>query len=377
MNIISIIVKEVKQNLRDKKAMSMMVLFPVLLIVVLGGAFKTSFSSNLKIGTPKVFYSIEAKGPAAEYLKEFINQNTLPKIEYIKTSDVKKAKELLISSSEYCGVIEMTEDNKIELFKNDKGDMNLKGGMLEAMLSGFVNQFNIIVDVQKINPKALPQILGDTNADYTKISSINKTKRPSSLDYYAVAEIALIIMYAGMTGLYGMSSEKNSKTRDRILSSPVRKYEFLFGKTIGGVLITMIQIVIVVLFSKYVLTANWGSDVFTVMLILTSQIIMAISIGVGLGFIFKQVTIAGGILNFIIPVIVFLGGSYGPIESMGTSKTFEMITYLSPVRWVNKSIFEVIYNNDYSKVVPAILINIGIAMVFLTISSLSFRKEAV
>jgi len=377
MNIISIIVKEVKQNLRDKKAMTMMVLFPVLLIVVLGAAFNTSFSSNLKIETPKVFYSIEAKGPSADYLKEFINHKTVPKIEYIKTNDVKKAKELLISSSEYSGVIEMKQDNKIELFKNDKGDMNLKGGILEGMLSGFVNQFNIIVEVQKVNPKALPEILSDTNADYTKISSINKAKKPSSLDYYAVAEIALIIMYGAMTGLYGISSEKNSKTRDRILSSPVKKYEFLVGKTVGGVLITMIQIMIVVLFSKYVLNADWGTDIFTVMLILTSQIIMAISLGVGLGFIFKQVTVAGGVLNFLIPVIVFLGGSYGPVDRMSSGKTFQMITYFSPVRWVNKSIFEVIYSNDYSKVLPAILINILIAIVFLTISSLSFRKETI
>ena len=377
MNIISIIIKEVKQNLRDKKAMTMMVLFPVLLIVVLGAALKTNFSNNLKIGTPKVFYSIEAKGPAAEKLKEFINGKSMPKIEYIKTNDVKKAKELLVSSTEYSGVIEMTEDNKIELFKNDKGDMNLNGGILESMLSGFVNQFNIITEIQKVNPKVLPEIAGDTNADFTIISSINKTKNPSSLDYYAVAEIALIIMYAGMTGLYGISSEKKSKTRDRILSSPVTKYEFLFGKTIGGVIITIIQIVIVVLFSKYVLNANLGSDIFTIMLILISEIIMTISLGVGLGFIFKQENVAGGILNFIIPVIVFLGGSYAPIESMGGSKIFEMITYISPVRWVNKSIFEVIYSNDYSKVVPAILINIGIALVFLIISSLSVRKETV
>jgi len=369
MNIISIIVKEVKQNLRDKKAMAMMVLFPVLLIIVLGAAFKTSFSEDTKIGTPKVFYSIEAKGDAAEYLKKFINEKTTPKIEYVKTSDIKKAKDLLVSSSEYSGIIEMTEDNKIVLYKNDKGDMNLKGGIFESMLSGFVNQFNIITEIQKVNPKVIPDVLSDTNADYTEISSINKLEKPSSLDYYAVAEVALIIMYAASVGLYGMSSEKNSKTRDRVLSGPVRKYEFLFGKTVGGVLITIIQIAAVVAFSKYVLKANWGNDIFTVMLILISEIIMAISLGVGLGFIFKQESAAGGILNFIIPVIVFLGGSYMPIEGS--------FTYFSPVKWVNKSIFEVIYSNDYSKVVPAICINVGVAILFLLISTLSFRKESV
>ena len=183
-------------------------------------------------------------------------------------------------------------------------------------------------------------------------------------------------MYAGMTGLFGIAHEKNSKTRDRILISPVKKYEFLIGKTIGGVIGTIIQIAIVILFSKYVLRANWGNDIFTVLLIFISQIVMAISIGVGLGFIFKNENVANGILNFMIPVIVFLGGSYMPVDGFG-SKTFQAITYLSPVRWVNRSIFDVIYNNNYSKVSSAILINIGIAVIFLAISSLLFRKENV
>lgn len=103
---------------------------------------------------------------------------------------------------------------------------------------------------------------------------------------------------------------------------------------------------------------------------------MAISIGVGLGFIFKNENVANGVLNFMIPVMVFLGGSYMSVDTFG-SKTFQAITYLSPVRWVNRSIFDVIYNNNYSKVPYAIMINIIIAVVFLAISSLLFRKENV
>ena len=173
---------------------------------------------------------------------------------------------------------------------------------------------------------------------------------------------------------FGIASEKNSRTRDRILMSPVRKYEFLIGKTIGGVIGTILQIAIVIMFSKFVLHANWGNDIFTVLIIFISQIIMAISIGVGLGFIFKNENVANGVLNFMIPVMVFLGGSYMSVDGFG-SKTFQVITYLSPVRWDNKSIFDVIYNSNYSKVPYLIMINIIIAVVFIAISSLLFRKE--
>ena len=160
-----------------------------------------------------------------------------------------------------------------------------------------------------------------------------------------------------------ISGEKNTKTRDRIMSGPVRRFEFLIGKTIGAVIVTMLQIGIVLLFSKFVFNINFGNDIFTIILILISQIIMAVSLGVGLGFIFKNENIAGGILNFIIPVMVFLGGSYAPVDNMG-SKTFtDIVTYLSPVRWVNQSIIGVIYSDNYNKVGPTILINILIAII--------------
>ena len=374
MNIISIIIKELKHSFRDRKSMGMMILFPILLILVLGSAFKSSFASSIDIGTPKVLYSIEGTGETADSFKtNFIEKGKYFKIEFIKIDDMASAKKELISNQ--CdAIIDMKSDDKIEFYKSDIE--SLKAGVAESILSNYIQQFNVIEDIIKVNPRAINSIINDNNADYSIITSINKSSQPSSLDYYTIAEIALIIMYAGMTGLFGIAIEKNSKTRDRILITPVRKYQFLIGKTIGAVLGTILQIAIVVLFSKYVLKANWGSDIFTVLLIFSSQIIMAISIGVGLGFIFKHENIASGILNFIIPVMAFLGGSYMPVDGLG-SKTFQAITYLSPVRWVNRSIFDVIYNKNYSKVPLAILINLGTAVVFLTISSLLFRKESV
>ena len=372
MNIISIIIKEVKHSFRDRKSLVMMILFPIALIVVLSAAFKTNFASSIDIGTPKVLYSIEGKGAISDNFKKgFIENGKNFKIEFVKMGDMDSAKKKLISK-EYDAIIEMKSNNKIEFYKSELE--SIKAGMVESILSTYVQEFNVIVEVSKVNPQIINSLLRDNNSNYSTINSLNKAIQPSSLDYYTIVEIALIIMYAGMTGLFGIANEKNSKTRDRILISPVKKYEFLIGKTIGAVIGTIIQIAIVILFSKYILHANWGNDIFTVLLIFISQIFMAISIGVGLGFIFKNENVANGILNFMIPVMVFLGGSYMPLDDMG-SKTFQAITYLSPVRWVNKSIFDVIYNNNYSKVSTAILINIGVALVFLAISSLSFRKE--
>ncbi|MPQ32952.1 ABC transporter permease [Clostridium estertheticum] len=374
MNIIFIIIKEVKHSFRDKKSMAMMILFPMALIVVLSAAFNSSFNSSIDIGTPKVLYNIKGAGDTSDnFRRGFIEKGKEFKIKFTKINDIDSAKKKLVSK-EYDAIIEMKSNNKIEFYKSEQE--NLKAGVVESILSTYVQEFNVIMDISKVNPLIINSLISDNKTNYSTITSVNKGAAPSSLDYYTIAEIALIIMYSGMTGLFGIASEKNAKTRDRILISPVKKYEFLIGKTIGGVIGTSLQIAIVIIFSKFVLHSNWGNDILTVLLIFISQIIMAISIGVGLGFIFKNENVANGVLNFMIPVMVFLGGSYMSVDSFG-SKTFQVITYLSPVRWTNRSIFDVIYNNNYSKVSYAILINIGIAVVFLAISSLLFRKENV
>ncbi len=375
MNIISIIMKEVKQNFRNKKAMIMMILFPVVLIVVLGTALSGVFGKSVDIGTPKVLYCIKNNGQAADNFKSnFIDRGKDYNIKFTKTDDIEAAKKKLINSNDYACVIVMNSETNIQVYNNDKD--NIGGGIVDSFLSNYAQRYNALAEIVKVNPSGLKDAVENNKTDYSYVSSIDKKHKPSSLNYYAIAEVALIIMYAAMTGIYSVSAEKNTKTRDRILLGPVRKYEFLLGKTFGGVIATTLQIVIVLLFSKYVLNINFGTDIFTIIIVLISQIIMAVSVGVGVGFIFKNENIAGGILNFLIPVMVFLGGSYAPVDNMGNKTFTDIITYISPVRWVNQSIFGVIYSNNYSKVGPTILINILIAIVFLAIASWIFRKES-
>jgi ABC-2 type transport system permease protein len=375
MNIIYLILKEIKQSFRDKKNMSMMILFPIILIIVLGSALKSAFSGNLTIETPKVLYKIESTSQSAKELKaNFIDKGKEFNIEFEEAEDIDKAKESLTGKGDYACIIEMKEENKILIYKNDK--RNLSAGLVEIMLSTYVQKYNSVAEIVKVNPKAVGEIISDNNAEYTQISSVNETRKPSSTDYYAVTMLTLIIMYGASTGLYGVARERSSKTRDRILSGPVKKYEFLIGKTLGGIVVTTLQVIIVIVVSKYALKTNWGDDIFTILLTVISLIVMSISMGVGLGFIFKKANVASGILNFAIPVMAFLAGAYISVDQF-QNKTFQLITYLSPVRWTNKAVFGVIYNSDYSKVIPAIAINLAISVVFITICSMLFRKENV
>jgi ABC-2 type transport system permease protein len=102
---------------------------------------------------------------------------------------------------------------------------------------------------------------------------------------------------------------------------------------------------------------------------------MAISLGVVCAFLIKNDGAASGILNMLIPTVVFLGGGYVPLSTMGEGVS--RLSVISPVKWTNEALFKIIYNNDYSAVLPAIMICLGVAALFIMISAYFSSKEAV
>ena len=82
-----------------------------------------------------------------------------------------------------------------------------------------------------------------------------------------------------------------------------------------------------------------------------------------------------GIINVVIPVIVMLGGGYVPVDVMG--EFFRKLSVISPVKWANQAIFNVIYNSDLSYVPVSIAINLMVAALLITVSSIAYKKEGV
>lgn len=371
MKILNIIMKEVKHSLRDRKAMSMMVLFPIVLIIILGTAFSGVFgSSGIEIKA-KAAYTVsgnEQLKTAFNSFKDQLEKNM--KVTFVEVSDTEQnIKD--IQNGDYSCYINLT-DKELKIYKNQR--FNLESSIIQTALTSFIERCNLQMIVSSVNPAAMQQISADTKTDYTQVVSLEKKKQPRAMDYYAVTMITLIIMYGAMTGSFSITSERTRKTGNRMNTAPVGKHEIFIGKTVGCVLVTAIQITVVFLVSKYILKTNWGDNLFPIAMVLLSQIAMVISLGVGIGLITKNEGAAVGIINSLIPVIVFFGGGYVPLEQFGNG-FINTAANFSPVKWANDAIMKTIYSNDTSVVPQAILINLAIVLVFLIISITLFRRE--
>lgn len=372
MKIIQVAIKEIKQSLRDRKGMTMMILFPILLMLVLGSALSGIFSSSISLKDTKVLYSIEGSSQEKDSFINFTEDMKKTGIQFEKTDNINKSKDSIKDTTYACLINVDTDNNVIELYENEKYD--LKASIVKVVLNTFVQRYNVISQVAKEKPMEVKNITSDNTANYVTVESINKSRTPSSLDYYAITMMTMIIMYSSLSGASSIGGEYINKTANRILSTPISKFEILTGKVIGNILSTIIQVIIVMIFSKFVLKAYFGNNILQLLILLFSEIIMAVAIGMGVSFIFKKESISSIILNLLIPLMVFFGGGYSPIDGIGSSMV-TAISKLSPIKWTNDTAFALIYGSNSGNFHISVLINIGVAIVFLLLSSTLFIKE--
>lgn len=377
MNVLNIIKKEIKQNLREKKGNTMMVLFPMLLMVILGMALSGFFKNNIELDDVKVLYTNNGGKVLSEAFSNFVEYGEKMGTIFEETKDVQKGMESVKNAGYSCYILIEDSPQQIKLYKNDR--YNFEANFVGAMLKSFVQRYNTIVAIASENPLVVGELAGESQgggeAEYVRVTSLDRDRQPSSKDYYAVTVLTMILMYASLTGFWSIKSEKNMKTGDRMLCSPVKRHEILTGKVLGSIFITIIQFLLVILFSKYVLKAYWGANIGIILLIVLAEAIMAVSLGTGIAFAIKSEGAAMGVLNTIIPLVIFLGGGYVPVDVF--SSILLKLSKISPIRWVNRAIFDVIYRGDFSLVPIAIAINLSLAALFIVTSLLISRKEAV
>ncbi|MCX7773467.1 MAG: ABC transporter permease [Clostridia bacterium] len=374
MRTLSLVIKEIKQLVRDRNGMIFTIVFPIVLTLVLGASLSNMFSSNSGPTRIDAYYHIEGNSPmAAAFKKDFVPQIEKEKL-YLKEETPEKALNAVKFGDSAC-YIEVGDD-RIVITMRDGGTMS--GQIAETMVKAYASKFNTIMTVAKVNPLSLKDLNSQdesTGSKYTESVSLQKQKAPRALDYYALTMLTLIIMYAGPAGSSLISDERQQRTLSRMVLSPVKNAEILVSKVTGMTLVTCLQVVIVFFFDKFVLKTEWGTNIPAVAAILLAQIIMVVSVGVGMAYLFKENSTGTTILNTLIPILIFLGGGYVNLELMGIGGIISQIAWLSPVKWLNQTLLQVIYANDYSTFGTTIALYLGIAIVFLAISSVLSKKE--
>lgn len=371
--MINLIKKEILVNIRDMRAMFWMTLFPILMILILGFAFSAQFTSDVSIPKTRLVYNIQEKDVLGEELDKFLNQMSEElNMELIAGEDEEQIMEK-IKLGQYDIYVKLIKSGEeadaqydVQLYYNKIRDMNAK--LMESVISSFLQRYKAVQGIVQVNPRALENIDMKNVDSSVEHETIGTGRTPTSTDYYAVTMITMTILYGIMAMALGISSERARGTFDRIKTSSAGFIKVYLSKIISGCIIISIQVGVVFLFAKYAINVYFGEDVLTVFLIMLSLILFAVSFGTAMAFMIKNTIVIATVSNMFIVMMVFLGGGYIPLNIFGKNNILMYIGKISPIKWVNDAIFQVVYTGNKSLVPYAIGVCVTISLVFMIIS---------
>jgi len=349
MNVFYIALSTIKRNFRDKKSLIRSVLMPILLIIVLGTALNKFFQAE-DLQRFHIAYLNEDSGEMHSSFEKFLEMDDIKKIIEAKTVGSfeegqklvtdKKAACLIVIPKDYSEKIKLGQKGNIAIYNSKYKDF--KSSIAENIVDSYNSAGNTIYAVSKGNI---------VKPEYKRYSLINeegvsiKGKRPSALDYYAVAVLILAIMNSALFACSCIGEDHFDSVGARVKSTPAKSYEVFLGKLLGSVLTTFIKAIIVITFSKLVYGANFGSNWGGIIFIVLTASVMAAAFGMMVCMIVGNTAKASTLISILVNVFTFLAGGYAAI--VGANESVSKVMHLSPSFHAQTALFNTIYPDGF------------------------------
>lgn len=216
MRVMALVRRILKQIVRDKRTMLLLIMAPILVLTMLHLVFNGDSYS------PKV---------------DFVD---------LPTSLV----EQLDDHEATINLYETTNEAKTALKERDiDGYVSMSGTTLQLTLEGSDPTIN--GETMKWLQEALKSLQPDSSATMLKVNYLNGSSEMSQFDSFGPVLLGFFIFFfvfliAGVSFL----RERTTGTLERLLCSPLRKWEIVVGYVVGFGIFTMIQATIIAL-KKY------------------------------------------------------------------------------------------------------------------------------
>ena len=275
--LFNIIVKEVKELVRDPKILLGMIIVPLIMFPLMGFAIQTSMeTAEESMRSISIAVMDLDEGPVAENLTNFLialnviivevdDLNFTEAVNYVQQSNVTG---LVVIPSDFSNNI--TEGLKAEL---DVYTVFRSGGIVEStsssMISALFETFEEGLVVQKVGEKFPETRETVLNPIEMSEKSIIKGKpvnvNPSVLFGLMVLQstgmpvgIMMLLIFAMQLAATSVASEKEEKTLETLLTLPINRFTILAGKLTGSIVVAVIGAAAYIVGFNYYMSSFMG-----------------------------------------------------------------------------------------------------------------------
>ncbi|MBY3623452.1 ABC transporter permease [Acinetobacter sp. CUI P1] len=348
MRIRAITLRILRQFIHDKRTMALMFIAPLIVLSLMSLVFNGD-AYEPKIGVSGVPLNISAA------LKE---QNATIK-EY---------------ASEELGKSALVE-GKIDALITLDGNVGNSGVIPQVLLEGSNPTANkaVIMTLQKLSQKLLPSTEGQLQLQ-PQISYLYGSENMKTIDRFGPIMIGVFVFFfvfliAGVSFL----RERTTGTLERLLSTPLKRWEIVLGYVCGFGIFTVFQALLISWFSIQILGIMMTGSFGYVMLITLLLSMTALTLGTLLSaFAANELQMIQFIPLIIVPQ-VFLSGLF-PLDTLPL--WLQRIGYATPIYYGSEALMNImIRGKGWNSIALDVYVLIGFSLLFMVLNVLALRKH--
>lgn len=213
-------------------------------------------------------------------------------------------------------------------------------------------------------------MMGANNMGLQMTSVVKQDVKKGNLGLIqAVAGTAIMMLLFSIAGIGGgLLDEKEAGTLKRLLYSPVKPTDVLFGKMLAALVISIIQLTIMFVFSWMVFGLPIFKDLTALILMIIATAFAVSSFGIFLVSIAKSRQQLQGYSTIIIMLMSAIGGSMIPLFVM--PEIMQQIAVISVNYWGIQGFYDIFWRSlPLTEILPkmGVLVTIGLGMTLISI----------
>lgn len=357
MKLLAMIQRVIIELLKDKRTLALMFLAPLLVLTLMYFIFNSDEDTTLTIGVDHSVSTQITEGIKSDDVKfkDFpSNQHIKSKIEHHHLDA------FIYQNNQTIHVTYTNEDPS-------------KSASIKQLLHQSI-QKDKINDIKKVMV-SLPQSAKNKDAKDIQLENtyLYGDEHSNYFDkMFPILMSFFVFLFVFLISGIALLRERTTGTLERVLATPIKRSEIVFGYLIGYGIFAIIQTLIIVFFSIYLLNINLAGSLTYVILINILLAIAALVMGI---FISTFANSEFQMVQFI-PIVaipqVFFSGIF-PLENM--SPWLSNIGYLFPLRYAGHALTNImIKGQGWSNIWFDVLILFVFIIIFTTMNMIGLKR---
>lgn len=345
MRTIAIAKKVIKELLRDKRTLALMFIAPVFIMWLMNLMFLASTTVNVKLATQDLPTGLVTK------------MDELDHVDVETYQDLDQAKEALANEKVDAVISYKDGEYQVDYANTDAS----KTSMIRQVLRTSIASEGTDQLLSRVK-QALPQLKLDAKAPEIKESYQYGDKNTGFFARMIPILIGFVVFFfvfliSGMALL----KERTSGTLDRLLATPVKRSEIVYGYMLSYGIIAIFQTAVVVLAAIWLLDVEVVGNILNVIIVNVVLALVALAFGILLSTLAKSEFQMMQFIPLVIMPQLFFSGII-PLSSMGEWAL--TVGRFLPLTYSGDAISQIIL---YGHNLGDILSNLGALMIFLII----------